>query len=86
MPVNKGRLLMDIMNKTSPNKDANASILESAICLVSINFEDGIYWHYTEIDDIAPLPLYALITADMDTNAKTGAENADAFGGSMMIF
>ncbi|ETN78849.1 hypothetical protein NECAME_10074, partial [Necator americanus] len=44
-----------------------------------MNFEEDSPDYY-EIDDIAPLPLHALVTADIERNAENG-EKAEAFGG-----
>ncbi|KJH47115.1 hypothetical protein DICVIV_06823 [Dictyocaulus viviparus] len=49
-----------------------------------INFEEGSL-DYTEIDDIAPLPLYALFAADLSTDDKSG-EKAEAFSGVRLFF
>ncbi|KAK6760766.1 hypothetical protein RB195_022003 [Necator americanus] len=45
-----------------------------------MNFEEDSPDYY-EIDDIAPLPLHALVTADIERNAENG-EKAEAFGGN----
>ncbi|EPB75130.1 hypothetical protein ANCCEY_05799 [Ancylostoma ceylanicum] len=46
----------------------------------SINFDEDSPDYY-EIDDIAPLPLHALVTADTDRTTESG-EKAEAFGGN----
>lgn len=50
----------------------------------SISFDEDSPDYY-EIDDIAPLPLYSLIAADVDCNIGLG-EKAESFGRVRQLF
>uniref|UniRef100_A0A1I7WD58 Rav1p_C domain-containing protein n=1 Tax=Heterorhabditis bacteriophora TaxID=37862 RepID=A0A1I7WD58_HETBA len=96
IPTNKSRIFIDLMNKLKRKIAVNKSLSRAASMrrmstvdsidesgtdqLRSINFEEDSP-DYDEIDDIAPLPLYALFSADSESANKMG-EKAEAFGGS----